>query len=221
MSSDAGKTQDGSGAQGAAGSDANQQGSSAAAGKTGSAADGAQGAGQGGTDPYATLALPADTVLDTDSLARVRSLAEKHKLPVEAASEVVSALHEEVSEALAVLGAAAKPDGAAWKAKVEALEALSLADPELGAGSQQKLVDKRLKAELYLNQKAPALKEKLHQAGLLADPDVLKFLNARVHDTGEDRMVHGDRRPAPSGSPSIRDRYNPDGSPKEAATTGA
>lgn len=170
---------------------------------------------QGGDDPYKSLALPQDSTLDPKALDRVRELATSHKLTPEAAQALVDTLHREAAEVVTVVGAAAKKDGALWKARVEADAKASLEDPLLGNGSPRNLENVRLKAELYLNQKAPEFKALLEEQGLLANPVVLKYLQAKVKEQGEDTLLHGDRRPAPQAEPDLRDRYNPDGSPKE------
>jgi hypothetical protein len=169
-------------------------------------------------DPYKGLALPKDAseAFDVKAVDRVKELAKTHKISLEAAQAILELTHAEVSDTVAVVGETVKKGGAVWKAQVAALEAASLADPDLGAGSPQKLVDVRLKAELHLNAENPALKQKLHDAGLLADPDVLKYLQTRVRLEAEGRkFVEGDRLPPPPKPPETRDRYNADGSPKK------
>lgn len=184
--------------------------------KDAAAAAAAAAAAGTGDDPYKGLALPKDVsaAFDAQAVDRVKALAKTHNVSPEAAQAFLELAHTEVSDTVAVVGETVKKGGAAWKAQVEALEALALAAPDLGGGSPQKLEGVRLTAELYLNQEAPEVKKVLDDAGLLAHPEVLRFLQSRAVERGESKkVVEGDKTPPPPTPPQTRDRYLADGSP--------
>lgn len=170
-------------------------------------------------DAYTALALPKDSSLDPSALDRLRAMATTHKLTPEAAQAVVDAMNHEVLDVVGVVGEAFKPDGEAWKERVAGFKALSLAAADLGNGSPRELEAVQLRGELFLNREAPELKKVLHEAGLLTHPDVLRFLQKRVAERGEDKLVFGDKRPPPAKPAELRDRYEEDGSPKKGAST--
>lgn len=146
-----------------------------------------------------TLALPKDSPLATEAVARITEKAKSLKVTDPAlAQAMLDVAHGEVSETIKAYEAAHKKGGALYNAMVEQYESEAKAHKELGAGDPQQYREKTLRASLVLNRYAPELDAVLDETGLKAKAEVLLFLN-RVYDaTREQPLAEGNDTPRPA-----------------------
>lgn len=137
-----------------------------------------------------TFTFPDKTLLDKDGTAK--RLTERLKgLKVTdgtVAQSYLDAAHGEVASTMEAYVAAHRPDGAAFKAMVDAHTAEALAAPDLGAGDPLRLEQKALNAKLVLGKyaaQAPKAVQVLTESGVLHNPEVLRLLNAFYDATKE------------------------------------
>jgi hypothetical protein len=140
-----------------------------------------------------TLKLPEKSALDASVTERTTAIARTLGLSTDdAAQKVLDFANQEVATALATTQESLQPGGAVWNKQVEAWQAASLADPELGNGKQETLAAVATKAKAIIEKYAsPKVKELLHNSGLGSHPEVVRMFYKIAKAAGEGSLVTG------------------------------
>jgi hypothetical protein len=142
------------------------------------------------------LKVPEKTVLTPDHVQRTTALAAKLGLSNELAGEIVPFLDNELSAAQEALLAANRPEGTAYKARVEAWQKAALEDPELGAGDTAKLTSKvELGKKVVSKFFGEDMQAFLDESGFGNHPGVIKGFAKLGSMMSEKDLVTGDGKP--------------------------
>jgi type IV secretory pathway VirB10-like protein len=151
------------------------------------------------------LKLPDGSPLPADALERTAAIASELGLSPAHAQRILDSVHQETAAVRQSVLDSLAFEGSEWKKQNSAQQAAALADPDLGAGSPEKLAAAQAKAQrgmaaLFGDQTA-AIETLITRAGFASSPTLVKAFMRVADRMGEPGFIPG----TPSKSAGKRD----------------